>query len=75
MHTSFKAVTKFSLMSFIAIVWTAASSGQTTGASLSGNVHDQSGAALPGASVTITNVETGAQRALITDEDGRYTAP
>src|SRR5438105_8047047 len=49
--------------------------GQTIGGLLSGSVRDQSGAALPGASVTITDVETGARRFIVTDQDGRYSAP
>jgi Carboxypeptidase regulatory-like domain/TonB dependent receptor-like, beta-barrel len=40
-----------------------------------GNVKDNSGAAVPGAQVTATNVDTGASRATITDADGQYTLP
>ena len=49
-------------------------SAQTTGATLQGTVFDEQGAVLPGASVTIENVETGAQRAIVTDSRGRYRA-
>ncbi len=48
---------------------------QTVGASLRGIVSDSTGAALPGATVTIVNVDTGATRELQTDAAGRYTAP
>jgi len=41
-------------------------------ASISGRVEDSSGAAIPGATVTATNVETGATRAVRTDESGGY---
>lgn len=41
---------------------------------LSGTVTDSSGAVLPGAAVTITNVGTQAQRTVITGDDGRYNA-
>src|SRR3989449_1850566 len=49
-------------------------SAQTTGATLQGTVFDEQGAVLPGASVTIENVETGALRAIVTDSRGRYRA-
>lgn len=48
---------------------------QTFTGAFSGVVHDDTGAVLPGATVTITNVKTGLQRLLITDAGGRYTAP
>ena len=41
---------------------------------ISGNVTDQSGAAIPGVAVTIKNVETGISRNLVTNEVGRYDA-
>jgi Carboxypeptidase regulatory-like domain/TonB-dependent Receptor Plug Domain len=40
-----------------------------------GIVLDASSAGIPGATVTITNMETGAERKLITDEAGRFSAP
>jgi Carboxypeptidase regulatory-like domain len=49
--------------------------GQVVGGSLSGSVKDESGAGLPGAVVSVTNTETGAERRLVTDENGRYSAP
>ncbi|MBZ5592994.1 MAG: carboxypeptidase-like regulatory domain-containing protein [Acidobacteriia bacterium] len=49
--------------------------GQVVGASLSGTVKDDSGAGLPQAIITIKNLETGAQRKLVTDDAGRYAAP
>ena len=42
--------------------------------SISGTVRDDSGAPLPGAAVSVQNVETGAQRKLATDGSGRYSA-
>ncbi len=41
-------------------------------AAISGRVTDPSGAAVSGATVTATNVETGAARSTVTDEAGRY---
>jgi len=48
---------------------------QVVGASLSGSVRDETGAGLPGATVVIQNRETGAERKLVSDENGRYSAP
>jgi len=45
-----------------------------TGASLSGVVTNQTGAALPEVAVTIRNVDTGATRTIATDGGGRYQA-
>ena len=75
MSTLLNAMSRFGLWLCIALVWASTLSGQTGGGSLSGSVRDQGGAALPGASVTITNVDTGGRRVLVADEDGRYTAP
>jgi predicted porin len=46
-----------------------------TGASLSGLVTDQAGAALSDVAVTIRNVDTGATRTAATDGGGHYQAP
>lgn len=44
-------------------------------ATVSGRVTDTSEAGLPGASVTITNVETGIETAVTTNQEGYYTIP
>jgi hypothetical protein len=44
------------------------------GASISGTITDLTGGALPGASVTVKNLETGAVRIIAADEAGRYIA-
>jgi hypothetical protein len=46
---------------------------QSTG-SITGTVQDSSGAAVPGATVTVRNVETGQERALVTNDGGGYSA-
>ncbi len=46
-----------------------------TDSGLFGIVKDQTGGGLPGAVVTIQNVETGSLRKLVTDPAGRYAAP
>ena len=48
---------------------------QVVGASISGTVKDDSGAGLPAAAVSVKNIETGAERKLVTDDNGRYSAP
>jgi outer membrane receptor protein involved in Fe transport len=47
---------------------------QVTTATLAGNVADETGGALPGATVTIRALETDITRTLTTDGDGRYRA-
>src|SRR5579862_9394345 len=48
---------------------------QIVGGTISGTVHDKTGAAVVGANVTVRQIETGASRQLTTDADGRYYAP
>jgi hypothetical protein len=45
--------------------------GQTT--SLTGTVADPSGAVIPGAAISIVNIETGTPRDAVSDAQGRYT--
>ena len=48
---------------------------QGSAASLSGRVLDESGAALPGVTVTVTNTATGVTRTTVTETDGTYRFP
>ena len=49
---------------------------QSTGsAQISGTVLDESGSAVAGAEVTVTQTATGSSRAVTTDADGNYTFP
>jgi hypothetical protein len=48
---------------------------QTVTGTLQGTVTDTSGGVLPGVTVTITQVETGTQRSVITNGEGIYNAP
>jgi hypothetical protein len=51
------------------------SSGQTAGTgTITGVVTDTSGAAIPNATVVITNTDTGVSRSIQTNSDGSYTA-
>ena len=46
--------------------------GQFETAEIFGTVRDASGALIPGASVTLTNVDTGIESTTVTDEIGNY---
>jgi len=64
----------FSLL-LIALLFVASSpwaSAQQVGASISGRIVDPSGAAIQGATVTVTSLETGAARTASADEGGNY---
>src|SRR6266568_8093537 len=59
---------------FLLILFASLSFAQLDTGTLSGMVADQTGAAVPGASVAIKNVETGIVRRSVTNEAGRYEA-
>src|SRR5690348_10764155 len=61
------------VLALLAAAWSPAAAQGTTG-SLSGIVTDESKGALPGASVTVKDVETGQARNLVTDTAGRFRA-
>jgi hypothetical protein len=48
---------------------------QVTTGTIYGVVADESQGVLPGVTVTVTNVETGVARTIVTDHEGRYRAP
>jgi hypothetical protein len=57
------------------LFWSIQAHAQVTEASIWGTVTDASGAAIPSATVIVTDVETGAARNLVTDASGKYDAP
>ena len=73
-------VTKFSsklaLSLLTAAMWIICGCGiaaaQVSSAAISGRVEDPSGAAIPGAMVTVTSMETGAVRTITADDSGNY---
>jgi hypothetical protein len=50
-------------------------SAQAVSGTILGTVKDTTGAVVPGATVTVANVNTGFSRSLVTDQHGEYNAP
>ena len=48
---------------------------ESASSAIIGLVTDTTQAALPGATVTVTQVGTGAQRVAVTDAEGRFSVP
>src|SRR5437773_2323146 len=46
-----------------------------TGADLDGTVRDESGAVIPGATITVTSVDTHVTRSALTDAQGHFVVP
>ena len=73
-HRSFRSMF-FVLAALVALVLSGNSlMAQGTTGTLTGTVSDQNGAVMPGASVTIHQVETNAERVLTTSDAGTYKA-
>src|SRR5688500_8402156 len=53
----------------------AAASAQTVTGTIQGTVSDTSGGVLPGVTVSIRHVETGAERTVVTNDVGFFSAP
>ncbi|HEX9163568.1 MAG TPA: TonB-dependent receptor [Thermoanaerobaculia bacterium] len=60
------------LVSFLLAVAPIALFGQSSNGSISGSIADDSGAALPGVTVSATNVATGVERSTISNDKGHY---
>lgn len=67
--------TILALFACLALVSPALGQSQAANGTIEGTVLDSSGAVLPGVTVTVTNTETGATRAVVTNEKGLYRAP
>src|SRR5688572_2215132 len=59
----------------LALLLTASLAAAQATAELSGIVRDESGAVLPGVTVTVTQTDTGFTRTAVTDGDGNYLMP
>jgi hypothetical protein len=76
MNRFFRAIRTLALVLFALTLFAGASTfAQTFRGTILGSVTDSSGAAVPGATVTIKNVDTGLVRTAITSDDGSYSAP
>jgi hypothetical protein len=69
--TLFALLLAVNFIAFPAGLW---AQGETTSA-IVGEVTDASGAAVPGATLTVTNQETGLERTATTDASGRFDFP
>src|ERR1700683_3093846 len=63
------------LIAFTLFLFSISTQGQSTTGRLLGTLTDQSGAAVRGASVVITDVQRGTSRTMTTDETGGYAGP
>ena len=59
----------------VIILGTSTLEAQLTTATISGTVTDASGGVIPGASVSVRQVETGSVRSTVSDDEGRYRVP
>jgi hypothetical protein len=59
----------------LGLALTPAAQAQTAGANLNGRVTDKDGAPLPGATVTVTQKETGFTRTTVSESDGNFRLP
>jgi hypothetical protein len=59
----------------LAVGSTALAQSTAINGTLEGTVKDEQGALLPGVTVTVTNLDTGEQRVVVTNERGLYRAP
>src|SRR5262245_38420989 len=60
---------------FLLMLLAASALAQLTTGTINGTVTDATGAAIPGANITVKNVETGISRNTISGESGRYEVP
>ena len=69
---SFRIVGQFALAGALLLAFAAPGLAQTETGRVTGLVVDQTGAVLPGATVTLTGTGTGVARTTVTDDAGRY---
>jgi carboxypeptidase family protein/TonB-dependent receptor-like protein len=69
-----RKISAFSLF-LLALCGPVAAQSTAANGSIEGTITDPSGGVLPGVTVTVTNVDTGAERSVVTNELGLYRAP
>ena len=72
-----RSASRFWLLILIPAVFviTSSAAAQTTGGVISGTIVDAQSGVLPGVAVTVTNVDSGVVRSVVTETDGRYRIP
>jgi hypothetical protein len=60
---------------FSLVTLTSAAFAQITSATITGTIKDETGGLLPGVDVTVSNVQTGLTRSVVTDGNGYFTVP
>lgn len=75
MNRSIRNLSRLAVCILAILVLGAAAPAQTFRGTILGTVTDSSGASVPGASVTIKNLDTGLLRTVVTSDDGSYSAP
>jgi outer membrane receptor protein involved in Fe transport len=75
MNRSFRNLSTLALCLLAILALGTAASAQTFRGTILGTVTDSSGASVPGANVTIRNIDTGLVRTVVTSDDGSYAAP
>src|SRR5258705_2117002 len=68
---------KYILSAVLSLAFTTPAFAQSQGANgaIEGTVTDSSGGVLPGVTVTVSNLDTGLDRSMVTNEKGLYRAP
>jgi outer membrane receptor protein involved in Fe transport len=62
-------------LALLAVVCVSARAQESASSAIVGVVTDTTQGALPGATVTVTQIGTGAQRVVVTDSEGRFSVP
>lgn len=60
------------ILAIILLLVASTARAQSTAGSISGTVTDESNAVIPGVTITVKNVDTGAERVQVSDAQGRY---
>jgi Carboxypeptidase regulatory-like domain/TonB dependent receptor-like, beta-barrel len=75
MNRSFRNLGVLCFVAVLFLLVSSTSNAQTFRGTILGTVTDSSGAAVPGVTVTIKNVDTGLTRTVVTSDDGSYSVP
>ena len=68
-------VSRIAAVTLLLVAVGSAALAQVTTGTISGTVKDTSGGAVPGATVTVTEINKGTSSTFVTDSEGSYSAP